>query len=100
MNPLLARVGILSALLACGSAFAADLRVPASTGVQQQATASSNWSGGQVGGNGGGSIANNSFVEPGSYLCASGFFIGSNCFETPFSFSDQKASAVAGGFVG
>jgi len=101
MQRLLTSIGILATVVAYGPAVAADLRIPrpAQQAPAQQA-ASSNWSGGQVGGNGGGSIANNAFVEPGSYLCLAGFAIGSNCYETPFSFSDKKASAVGGGFIG
>src|SRR3954470_19261141 len=54
---------------------------------QQQA---SNWSGGQVGGSNGVSSVNNGFVEPGAYVCPFGSSIGSNCFETPFSFSGHR----------
>ena len=64
---------------------------------QQQA---SNWSGGQVGGSNGVSSVNNGFVEPGAYVCPFGSSIGSNCFETPFSFSGHKASYTIGPFVG
>src|SRR6478609_7747454 len=64
---------------------------------QQQA---SNWSGGQVGGSNGVSSVNNGFVEPGAYVCPFGSSIGSNCSETPFSFSGHKASYTIGPFVG
>ena len=64
---------------------------------QQQA---SNWSGGQVGGSNGVSSVNNSFVEPGAYVCPFGSSLGSNCFETPFSFSGHKAAYTIGPFVG
>ena len=64
---------------------------------QQQA---SNWSGGQVGGSNGVSSVNNGFVEPGAYVCPFGSSIGSNCFETPFSFSGHKAAYTIGPFVG
>src|SRR6195256_4533907 len=64
---------------------------------QQQA---SNWSGGQVGGSNGVSSVNNGFVEPGAYVCPFGSSLGSNCFETPFSFSGHKAAYTIGPFVG
>lgn len=63
---------------------------------QQQAK----WSGGQVGGSNGASSVNNSFVDPGSYICPTGSTLGSNCFETPFSFSQSKAVYTIGPFVG
>jgi outer membrane immunogenic protein len=63
-------------------------------------TQASNWSGGQVGGSNGVSSVNNGFVEPGAYVCPFGSSIGSNCFETPFSFSGHKASYTIGPFVG
>jgi outer membrane immunogenic protein len=64
---------------------------------QQQA---SNWTGGQVGGSNGVSSVNNGFVEPGAYVCPFGSSLGSNCFETPFSFSGHKAAYTIGPFVG
>jgi outer membrane immunogenic protein len=98
---LISGIGLFSAFVASAPGNAADMRAPAPVARSQPAPASTNWSGGQVGGNGGGSIANNAFVEPGSYLCSPGTFLGSNCFETPFSFSDgSAASAVGGGFIG
>jgi outer membrane immunogenic protein len=63
---------------------------------QQQA----NWSGGQVGGSNGVSSVNNNFVDPGAFVCPSGSSFGSNCFETPFQFSEHKASYTIGPFVG
>lgn len=53
-----------------------------------------------MGGNSGGSVSNNAFVDPGSYLCLPGSVIGSTCFETPFAFSDKDVSFVGGGFIG
>lgn len=67
---------------------------------QQTQSARSNWSGGQVGGSNGGSFANNSFAEPGSYICPSGTNFGSNCFEVPFGFTGHKASYTIGPFLG
>jgi outer membrane immunogenic protein len=85
-------------------ASAADLpvkaRQPARQQPAQQAPASTNWSGTQIGGNGGGSVANNAFVEPGSVACWPGSVFGTSCTETPFSFSGQGKSFVGGGFVG
>jgi outer membrane immunogenic protein len=99
MKQILGSIGILSVFAALGPAVAADLRVPMRQPVATQQQASSNWSGGQVGGNGGGSVSNNAFVEPGSYLCSGGV-LGVNCYETPFAFDDKKASFVGGGFIG
>jgi outer membrane immunogenic protein len=59
-----------------------------------------NWSGGQVGGSNGVSSVNNTFVDPGSYVCPFGSTFGSNCFETPFHFSGNKATYTIGPFVG
>jgi outer membrane immunogenic protein len=64
-------------------------------------TQTANWTGGQVGGSNGVSSVNNSFVDPGSYICPFGSTFGSNCFETPFSFSqNNKATYTIGPFVG
>ena len=63
-------------------------------------TQASNWSGGQVGGSNGASSVNNNFVEPGAYICPPGSSFGSNCFETPFSFSGHPVSYTIGPFVG
>jgi len=63
---------------------------------QQQA----NWNGGQLGGSNGVSSVNNSFVDPGSYICPLGTVFGTNCFEAPFAFSGHKASYTIGPFVG
>ena len=63
-------------------------------------TQTSNWSGGQVGGSNGVSSVNNNFVEPGGYICPPGSSFGSNCFETPFSFSGHPVSYTIGPFLG
>jgi outer membrane immunogenic protein len=63
---------------------------------QQQA----NWNGGQLGGSNGVSSVNNSFVDPGSFICPTNSVFGTNCFETPFSFSGHKASYTIGPFAG
>jgi outer membrane immunogenic protein len=58
------------------------------------------WSGGQVGGSNGVSSVNNTFVDPGSYVCPTGTTFGSSCFETPFQFNEHKAVYTIGPFVG
>lgn len=58
------------------------------------------WTGSQAGGSNGGSFANNSFVEPGSYVCPAGYVLGFDCYETPFSFKDKAPSYTIGGFLG
>jgi outer membrane immunogenic protein len=63
-------------------------------------TQTANWSGGQLGGSNGVSSVNNNFVDPGAFVCPSGSSFGSNCFETPFQFSEHKASYTIGPFVG
>jgi hypothetical protein len=63
-------------------------------------TQTTNWSGGQVGGSNGVSSVNNNFVEPGAYICPPGSSFGSNCFETPFSFSGHPVSYTIGPFLG
>jgi outer membrane immunogenic protein len=59
-----------------------------------------NWTGGQLGGSNGVSSVNNSFADPGSYICPFGATFNSNCFETPFSFSGTKTSYTIGPFAG
>jgi outer membrane immunogenic protein len=59
-------------------------------------TTSTNWTGGQFGGNGGGSSLAQNFADPGSFLCPS----PGPCVETPFSFSDHPTKFTAGGFIG
>jgi outer membrane immunogenic protein len=63
-------------------------------------TQTANWTGGQVGGSNGVSSVNNSFVDPGSYICPFGSTFGSNCFETPFQFNEHKTVYTIGPFVG
>jgi outer membrane immunogenic protein len=101
-------VGVLSTLAllepaAADEAPAKRQRAAAPERVVQRAAPAqqgANWSGGQVGGSNGVSSVNNGFVEPGAYVCPFGSSIGSNCFETPFSFSGHKASYTIGPFVG
>ena len=53
-----------------------------------------------MGGSNGASSVNNNFVDPGSYICPFGSTFGSNCFETPFNFSQTKTVYTVGPFVG
>ena len=94
---LISGVGLLSTIFAFTPAFSADMSVKPrpSSAVQQPVVQASNWNGGQIGGNGGGSIGNNNFVEPGSVVC----YLAS-CPETPFNFSGHPSSFVGGGFIG
>jgi outer membrane immunogenic protein len=64
---------------------------------QQQAA---RWTGGQVGGSNGVSSVNNTFVDPGSFVCPFGSSFGRNCFETPFQFNEHKTVYTVGPFVG
>jgi outer membrane immunogenic protein len=70
---------------------------PARAEPQRQA---SNWTGSQAGGSNGASSVNNTFVEPGAYLCPEGTDFGFDCFETPLVFSNNKVSYTAGVFAG
>jgi len=83
---------------------AADLGVPrpvrAAPAPAPQQTASTNWSGGQIGGSNGVSSVNNNFVEPGAYLCPGNFPYGVSCFETPFSTSGHPLTYTVGPFLG
>jgi outer membrane immunogenic protein len=64
---------------------------------QAPAQAQANWTGSQVGGQGGVANMAQGFAEPGSHLCGLGF---GPCIETPFSFSANKTSGTGGGFLG
>src|SRR5262245_28454833 len=105
---LLSCVGVLSALALLQPAAAdeappvrqraAPERVaPARPRPQQQAA---RWTGGQVGGSNGVSSVNNNFVDPGAFVCPFESTFGSNCFETPFQFSQHKTSYTIGPFIG
>jgi outer membrane immunogenic protein len=90
-------VGVTAMSFALTPAFAADMTVkPRAVERPAPVIQTSNWTGGQIGGNAGGSIGNNNFVEPGALVCDPGF----PCSETPFSFSDRPASFVGGIFLG
>ena len=107
---LISCIGLLSAFVALEAAKADEdvvkprrerIVAPQRTAPQRAApTQASNWSGGQVGGSNGVSSVNNNFVEPGAYVCPPGSSFGSNCFETPFQFSEHKATYTIGPFVG
>ena len=80
----------------------APVEAPARAAPVQQA----NWTGGQVGGQGGVSSMAQGFAEPGAHLfpdssatCISGSF-PSYCVETPFAFTGHNSSATGGGFIG
>jgi outer membrane immunogenic protein len=65
------------------------------------AAAQPSWTGAQVGGQGGISPMAQGFAEPGARLFPSGCLIGTECVETPFSFSGNKTVAATGGlFLG
>jgi outer membrane immunogenic protein len=107
MRLLVAGVGLLSAVAVLQPAVAAEIpakpkreRVVERPAQQPAPSRTANWNGGQVGGSNGVSSVNNSFVDPGSFICPSGSTFNSNCFETPFSFSGNKTSYTIGPFVG
>src|SRR5262245_2388377 len=105
---LISSVGVLSMFIMAGQAAADEFRGPpkrerAAAPARQQAAPqqqASNWSGGQAGGSNGVSSVNNSFAEPGSFICPNGTTFNSNCFETHFAFSGHKASYTVGPFLG
>jgi outer membrane immunogenic protein len=110
MRLLVAGVGLLSAVAILQPANAAEIPArpkreraverPAPQPQRPAPSQTANWNGGQVGGSNGVSSVNNSFVDPGSFICPSGSTFNSNCFETPFSFSGNKTSYTIGPFVG
>jgi outer membrane immunogenic protein len=105
-----AGIGLLSAMAMLQPVHAAEIparpkreRVVERPAPQRPApapTQTANWTGGQLGGSNGVSSVNNSFVDPGSFICPFGTTFNSNCFETPFSFSGSKTSYTIGPFVG
>ena len=110
MKLLVAGIGLLSAVAMVGPAFADEppskprrARPAIERAAPQRAAPAqqqANWTGGQLGGSNGVSSVNNSFVDPGSYICPLGSVFGTNCFETPFAFSGHKATYTIGPFVG
>jgi outer membrane immunogenic protein len=114
MKLLVAGIGLLSAVAILQPAVAAELPVkpkrervaaPERPAPQLQRpapapTQTANWTGGQIGGSNGVSSVNNSFVDPGSFICPAGTAFGTSCFEQPFSFSGNKTSYTIGPFVG
>jgi outer membrane immunogenic protein len=98
----------LVVILLWAPARAADLEMPApvqsgaahAVPAPAQQTAGANWTGGQFGGANGVSSVNNNFVEPGAYVCPTGFAFNVSCFETPFSFSRHSLSYTIGPFLG
>jgi hypothetical protein len=75
-------------------------RAPAQAAPVRTAAAQPNWTGGQVGGQGGVNSMAQGFAEPGSHLFPAICVPSSFCTETPFSFSGNKTSATGGGFLG
>jgi outer membrane immunogenic protein len=69
---------------------------------QAAAPAQPNWTGSQVGGQGGVANMAQGFAEPGAHLfpffCA--VISSALCVETPFSFSGNRTGATGGGFLG
>src|SRR5262249_47504849 len=115
MRLLVAGIGLLSAVAILQPAVAAEIPVkpkrervaapqrpaPQRPAPQRPApTQTANWTGGQLGGSNGVNSVNNSFGDPGSFLCPPGSVFGTNCFEAPFAFSGHKASYTIGPFVG
>jgi len=112
MRRLVAGIGLLSTIAILQPAVAAEIPVkpkrervaapqrPAPQPQRPAPTQTANWSGGQIGGSNGVSSVNNSFVDPGSFICPVGTVFGTNCFEQPFAFSGNKSSYTIGPFVG
>jgi outer membrane immunogenic protein len=67
--------------------------------VQQAAAPQSNWTGSQVGGQGGVSSMSQGFAEPGAHLCAPSSFL-LPCIETPFDYTGHAVTGTGGGFLG
>ncbi len=80
---------------------APERAAPARAEPVRTASAQPNWTGSQVGGQGGVGNMAQGFAEPGAYLypdCT--VFPASYCVETPFSFNGSKTGATGGGFLG
>src|ERR1700759_2694472 len=90
--------GIFLALAAAMPAFAADM--PVKSPPPQLVQPKDNGSGWQAGLASGASYANNSFIDPGAYVCPAAFPFGVSCFETPFAFGGHPLVATVGPFVG
>jgi outer membrane immunogenic protein len=106
---LLSCVGVLSVLALLQPAAADEppptkrrIAAPERVAPQRAAPArqGANWNGGQLGGSNGASSVNNTFVDPGSFVCPPDSTFGSNCFETPFHFSGHKTVYTIGPFLG
>src|SRR5271168_2429469 len=110
-RPLIFGISFLSVIVALQPALAAEIEIPTKAPARTapkteaparpaQQTASTNWSGGQIGGSNGVSSVNNNFVEPGAYVCPAEFPFGVSCFESPFSISGHPLSYTVGPFLG
>src|SRR5262245_60588740 len=111
-----AGAGLLSLVVAAGSALAAEIPVqarpkaaPARAPARppaRPAQSTTNWSGSQVGGFNGASNMSNAMVEPGAFLLFAPFFSGgalispSGDQETPFSIHKHPWSYTIGAFYG
>ncbi|HLX15017.1 MAG TPA: outer membrane beta-barrel protein [Bradyrhizobium sp.] len=107
-RPLIFGIAFLSAIVALEPVLAAEVEMPTKAPARPKTeaparpsqTASTNWTGGQIGGSNGVSSVNNNFVEPGAYVCPANFPFEVSCFESPFSFKDHPLSYTVGPFLG
>src|SRR5215471_3841066 len=109
-----AGAGLLSLVVASGSALAAEIPVQArpkaaparapARPVARPVQSATNWSGSQVGGFNGASNMSNAMVEPGAFLLFAPTFLGSPYTfpssdpETPFSIHKHPWSYTVGAF--
>jgi outer membrane immunogenic protein len=116
MGKLLSTAAALGAVLIVGPALAdeapptpkpvvkraapAPVRESRAAPVRQAAASQSNWTGSQVGGQGGVGSMSQGFAEPGAHLCAPDILFAAPCVETPFNYTGHAASATGGGFLG
>ena len=80
-------------------------RAPAQAPARAAPVQQANWTGGQVGGQGGVSSMAQGFAEPGSHLFPDSpgtcpLLFPSYCVETPFAFTGHNTSATGGAFIG
>jgi outer membrane immunogenic protein len=78
----------------------APVREARAAPARQAAAPQSNWTGSQVGGQGGVSSMSQGFAEPGAHLCAPDILFAAPCVETPFNYTGHAATATGGGFLG
>jgi outer membrane immunogenic protein len=78
-------------------------RAPTQAAPASAPASQANWTGSQIGGQGGVSPMAQGFAEPGAHLypvCGPAEFPGSYCVETPFSFTGHGSSGTVGAFLG